>query len=87
VNRQICAIRIIPLHGVAHDCASVAEAIEFVRAYDESTDLGPLLKYEVQIRYDNGDRIDAQFQDRVSAIEFLEQYRSGNWTPARGAGA
>ena len=60
----------------------MAEAIEFVRAYDESTDLGPLLKYEVQIRYDNGDRIDAQFQDRLSAIEFLEQYRSGNWTPA-----
>jgi hypothetical protein len=40
------------------------------------------VKYEVSVRYDNGDKIEAQFQDRVTTIEFLTAYQSGNWTPA-----
>ena len=81
VGRQISAVRIIPLHGVPHEYGSIGEAIEFVSRYDEDVECGPILKYEVQIRYDSSDRIDAQFQDRRSAIAFLEQFRTGNWSP------
>jgi hypothetical protein len=81
VHRQLIAVRILPLHGTPKDCSSVQEAIEFVHNYQESRASEPILKYEVQIRYDNGDRVDAQFQDREAVIEFLGQYRTGNWTP------
>ena len=82
VRRQISAVRVIPLHGSSKDCVTVQEAIAFVDAYDESSAHGPLVKYEVIIRYDNGDKIDASFEDRATTIEFLQAYGSGNWTPA-----
>ncbi len=82
VVRQINAIRVIPLHGSAKDCNSVADAIAYVERYNEAAPTGPLVKYEVVIRYDNGDKIEGQFQDRATTIEFLTAYESGNWTPA-----
>ena len=82
VVRQINAVRILPLHGAAKDCLGVADAIAYVAGYDEVAPTGPLTKYEVTIRYDNGDKIDGQFQDRATTIEFLAAYETGNWTPA-----
>jgi hypothetical protein len=82
VVRQINAVRVIPLHGSAKDCVNVTEAITYVENYDEAAPTGPLVKYEVIIRYDNGDKIEGQFQDRATTVEFLSAYQSGNWTPA-----
>lgn len=82
VLRQINGIRIFPLHGSARDCFSIHDAIEFVTAYDEAAPTGPLVKYEVIIKYDNGDKIEGQFQDRTTTVEFLRSYQSGNWKPS-----
>ena len=81
VLRRINAIRILPLHGSAKDCMSVIDAIAYVESYNEAAPVGPLVKYEVIIRYDNGDKIEGQFQNRASTIEFLAAYNNGNWTP------
>ncbi|HEX8202302.1 MAG TPA: hypothetical protein VF590_17625 [Isosphaeraceae bacterium] len=81
VKRLITAVRIIPLHGTPVEYVTVHEAISFVEDYDEKAAHGPLLKYEILIRYDNGDKIDASFEDRATTIEFLQAYESGNWTP------
>lgn len=81
-KRQITAVRVIPLHGSARDCITVTDAISFVEDYDETAPTGPLVKYEVQIRYDNGDKVEGQFQDKATTVEFLQAYQSGNWTPA-----
>jgi hypothetical protein len=80
--RQINAVRVIPLYGTVKDCVSVADAIAYVEEYDEASSAGPLVKYEVVIRYDNGNKIEGQFQDRATTIEFLAAYQTGNWTPA-----
>lgn len=82
VVRTINYVRIIPLHGSTQDCVNVNEAIAFVESYDEGAAIGPLVRYEVIIRYDNGDKIEAQLHDRASTIEFLYDYQSVNWTPA-----
>ena len=63
VKRQISSVRIIPLHGLARDCVTVGEAITFIEEYDETAPDGPLVKYEIIIRYDNGDKVDAEFDD------------------------
>ncbi|MDA1050715.1 MAG: hypothetical protein O3C40_09585 [Planctomycetota bacterium] len=81
MKRKLSSVRIIPLHGNAREYLSIADAITFVRDYNEADGLAQLLRYEIQIRYDNDDRIDAQFQDRNAAIQFLEHYHSGNWMP------
>jgi hypothetical protein len=83
VTRCIEEVRVIPLHGKAFNCATVQEAIEFIGAYSEIKVCEPLVKYEVQIRYSNGDKVDAQFQEKATVIEFLEHYKNVNWTPLK----
>jgi hypothetical protein len=85
VKRQINAIRIIPLHGSAHDCVTVPEAMKFVESYDEKAGTGPFVKYEIVIRYDSEDKVQAELLDKATALDFLHAYLSGNWTPAIGA--
>jgi hypothetical protein len=36
----------------------------------------------VLIRYDSGEKIEAQFQDKATTVEFLQAFQTGNWTPA-----
>ena len=82
IVRRVSSVRVIPLHGAAKDCIAIDDAITFVNDYDEIAPTGPLVKYEVVIRYDNGNRIDAVLDDKTATIEFLQSYQSGNWTPA-----
>ena len=81
VTRCIAEVRVIPLHGATFNCATVQEAIKFVSAYGETKACEPLVKYEVQIRYSNGDKVDAHFTQKTAVIEFLEHYKAVNWTP------
>lgn len=84
IARQIVAVRVTPLHGVDAAFVTVEEAVEFVVGYDESGTAGPLVRYEIQIRYNNGDKINAEFQEKGTTIDFLKAYLSGHWTPAAG---
>jgi hypothetical protein len=75
ITRQIEIIRILPLHGGAIDRDTVEAAIEFVEAYDESSEeRRPLAKYEVQVRFNNGDQVNASFAAKDEAINFLRSY-------------
>ena len=54
---------------------SAADAIAFIEAFDESKPDVPFTRYEVGVRYSNGDEIRGQFQDKVSAVAFLREVR------------
>ncbi len=82
VQRRISVVRVIPLHGRAVELQSLDQAIDFIARYAEGEAGGPLLRYEIQIRYDNSDRVDGEFGDRHSAIEFLRSFVGENWMPA-----
>lgn len=58
------------------------EAISFVSGYDEAAPTGPLVKYEVVIRYDNGDKIGGEFHDKATTVDYLQAFQTGNWAPA-----
>jgi len=75
VTRRVESVRVLPLHGRSVELVSVDEAITFIKGYDEEDASRPVVKYEVQIRYNNGDRIDGQFQNKQSAIEFLHPFQ------------
>ena len=74
-TRKIKSVRILPLHGLAAEWNSIEEAIAFVEKYNEQCDSQPVVKYEVQIIYSNGDRIEGQFADKRDAILFLRAYQ------------
>jgi hypothetical protein len=81
VMRQIAVICVLPLHGTAVEFPSVPDAIRFVESYaSPQCQAVPFVKYELQVRYNNGDRVEAQFQDRPTAIGFLNAFSTGNWT-------
>jgi hypothetical protein len=42
--------------------------------YAERRAVGPLQRYEIQIRYDNGNVIEGRFKDKPSALDFLRSY-------------
>jgi len=74
LKRYITSVRVLPLHGTSCDCMSVASAIQFIQDYEEDNAEYPFVKYEIQIRYNNGDKIDGQFQDKRDSLEFLQTF-------------
>ena len=75
VSRHIASVSITPLHGVSLTLGSIGKAIEFINSYAQKGALH-ILKYEITIKYNNGDKIEASFKDNHSAIDFLGSYKA-----------
>jgi len=50
---------------------TVCDAIEFINRYDEANPVDGFVRYEVDVRYRNGDQISGRFEERNSAVSFL----------------
>lgn len=60
---------------------SVKDAIEFIEKYPGLSNLQPLVKYEIIVSYNTGDRISGEFTDKQSAIQFLRTYQLPDLQP------
>jgi len=70
--RKVETVRVLGLFGSDVLFASIAEAIKGLEAYDMT--LSPeskFQKFEINVRFSNGDRIDGSFGDREEAMNFL----------------
>lgn len=74
VSRQIERITILPLYGSPTELTNVEQAIRFMEAYSEKPASVPIQRYEIRIRYNNADSIEATFADRGDAVAFLRTY-------------
>ncbi len=74
ITRHIDRIIVIPLHGSETEHGTVAEAVRFLSNYASSATAQGIYKYEILIRYNNSDKITAEFRDKNGAIEFLKRY-------------
>jgi hypothetical protein len=72
ITRDIKLIRVLPLSGTSHDFETVEDAVNYIQSVDEDENGGPVLRYEVQIRYDNRDEITGEFSKKKNAIKFLK---------------
>ena len=73
MDRSIESIALIPLHGLQNEFETVEEAIAFIEKYDQGRGKdGEFRKYEVIVRYSNGDKIDASFGEKMPAVAFLK---------------
>jgi hypothetical protein len=75
VKRFIERIIVLPLHGQENVCTNISEAIIFLTKYSEEKPKLPLSKYEIIIKYNTGDRIEASFKNKKDCVEFLETYK------------
>ena len=71
LTRRIESVYVLPLHGSARTLGDVAEAIAFIESFDESKPDNAFTRYEVGVRYSNGDDVRGQFRDKVTAIAFF----------------
>lgn len=74
VTRHVDCVRILPLYGNSVEYTSVEEAISFVQDYHEAEENVPLVKYEIEVRYSNGDRVSGQFHEKQDAMRFLKRF-------------
>ena len=74
ISREIESIRVLPLHGLAKEMKTIEDAISFINSHEIGSGCGPFVRYEIQIRYNNADSIEARFQDKQTAITFLRTY-------------
>ncbi|MEH2031650.1 MAG: hypothetical protein V7K67_18650 [Nostoc sp.] len=73
--RLVQQVNIIVLHGQCQQTATVENAIEYIHNYpDNQPTLAPPLKYEIDIRYNNGDLIHAIFNNKIEALKFLRTF-------------
>lgn len=74
LSRRIVSIIVLILHGRPEQMPSVAEAIQYLESYQESRPCtAAAIKYEIEVRYSNGDVIHGIFQTKESAICFLRR--------------
>jgi len=77
VSRYIVSVQVIALHGNSKQVDSVKKAIEFVKTYDSVNNQNlPLLKYEITIKYNNGDKVEGIFKAKEETVAFLTSYSS-----------
>ncbi|VTR94868.1 Uncharacterized protein OS=Candidatus Methanoperedens nitroreducens GN=ANME2D_02467 PE=4 SV=1 [Gemmata massiliana] len=72
VTRHIEVIRVLPLHGIAAEAPTIEGAIETIERYNESAPVAkPVARYEIQIRYNNGDTVGATYSSKEDAVASL----------------
>jgi len=74
VTRQVALVRIMSVHGLLVEKVSVEEAVAFIQEYREEPSSQPFARYEIEVLYNNQNKINGQFQDKASAVLFLRDY-------------
>jgi hypothetical protein len=75
LSRRVVGVTILVLHGKPFNISNIKKAIEYINNYENiEAPSRPLLKYEVDVKYNNGDIIHAIFQDKIEAIRFLKTF-------------
>jgi hypothetical protein len=74
ISRYIQSILVLPLHGEEQEINNIQDAIYYLSAYGETKSTMSLYKIEIIIKYNNGDKIEASFRDKNTALSFLKTY-------------
>ncbi len=72
LDRVIEKVVLVPLYGTLNEFATIDDAIRFLDQHKISESSGDFRKYEVIIRFSNGDRVEGSFSDKVRVREFLQ---------------
>lgn len=72
IDRTVSRIVVVPLHGAENLFESVDAAKQFLNSHDQSkAEAGEFRKYEIIVGYSNGDRVEASFEEKAAALDFL----------------
>ncbi len=71
LRRRVSQVFVIPLAGSSNRFVAIDDAVRFIVRYDESVPVAGFQRYELAVRYTNGDEIRCSFREKATAIDFL----------------
>jgi hypothetical protein len=71
LSRQVDSVYILFLHGPSLKAGTVGEAISLIEEYAEQELVEGFVRYEVIVRYSNGDEVTGKFESKTEAVKFL----------------
>jgi len=72
LDRVVEKVILIPLYGTLNEFDSIDDAMKFIDKHSTSGSSGDFRKYEVIIKFSNGDRVEGSFGNKLRVREFLE---------------
>ena len=72
LGRHVKHIFVLTISGTLHKFDNVTDAVRFVSEYDQSVSATGFVRYELNIRYSNGDEVRGDFKERDQAVKFLQ---------------
>lgn len=76
LNRDIEHIFVLTLSGLSRQLDTIEDAVRFVEEHDETALVSEFVRYELNVRYSNGDEVRGTFREREKAIAFLRSLSS-----------
>lgn len=74
LSRRIEHVYVLTLSGLSRQLASIEDAVRFVEEHDEAAPATEFVRYELNIRYTNGDEVRGTFREKTKAIHFLRSF-------------
>ena len=71
LRRRVSQVFVIPLAGSSNRFVAIDDAVRFIVRYDESVPVAGFQRYELAVRYTNGDEIRCSFREKATAVDFL----------------
>jgi len=75
ISRHIESVTVITLYGKSKITENIQLAIQFLQGHKEDNSESKFVRFEIIVKYNNGDKIEANFKDKIDAIGFLENYK------------
>ena len=72
LGRHIARVLVLPLYGRINEFATIEDAIRFLDGHAIYEGSGEFRKYEIQVEFSNGDRVQAFLDSKQRVHEFLE---------------
>ena len=72
LERMVEKIILVPLYGTSNEFATIDDAVRFLNHYSVSESSDDFRKYEVIIRFSNGDQAEGSFREKARVEEFLQ---------------
>lgn len=76
LGRYVEHVFVLTLSGDSCQFRSIADAVRFVSEHDPSAPVSGFVRYELNIRYSNGDEVRGAFREKDRAIEFLRSFEA-----------
>lgn len=74
ISRKVEYVRVFPLFGNQLTFDTIASAIKEIEGFSTEPCIGGFQRFEVLVKFSNGDKVEATFKERQDAVSFLKQF-------------